>query len=72
MKTEPVAHQRPMLLRFAERIVAEPKPSLRYDAIRQITLVNSGDHWIDAVDSGLTLDESTKKTGVGQETTDDD
>lgn len=72
MKNEQAAHQTPMLMRFAERIVAEPELSLRYDTLRQITLVNSGCNWIDAVDSGLTLDASTKKTGVGQETTDDD
>jgi hypothetical protein len=72
MRTEQSARGQPILMQFAERIVVEPNPSLRYDTVRQIMQVKSGDHWLDAVDSGLTLEALTKKTGVGQETTDDD
>lgn len=71
MKIDRTSPEQPLLMRFAERIEAAPNPPLRYDALRQITQVNCRDRWIDSIDSGLAVDASTKVTGVGQETTDD-
>lgn len=72
MKTKWQSSPRPFLMQFAERILNDEMPVGRYDAERQITQVRVGGKWIDAVDSECTLQGSTKKTGVGQETTDDD
>jgi hypothetical protein len=72
MRNEQAALRGPILMRFAEAIPGGPRVPFRYDLVRQISQVNCNGEWVDAVDSTLTLEASTKKTGVGQETTDDD
>ena len=65
-------HVTPFLLSFAEPIERTEEPvAIRYDPESQISQFWSGRCWTDALDSNGMLG-ATRKTGVGQETTDDD
>lgn len=60
----------PFLLRFSERIEPRPLVAHHYDAVAQLSLVQVRGVWVFAVDEKF--ESGTKKTGIGQETTDDD
>ena len=62
----------PFLLRFAELIPPELPLRLGYDASAQVSVVQVEHAWVAALDQRCEVHRSTKKTGVGQETTDDD
>lgn len=65
--------QLPFLLRFGERIPRQAPPPITYDSSRQVSRALIDGRWVDAVDcSGHVIGGWTKKTGVDQETTDDD
>lgn len=63
----------PFLLRFGEAIPPKDLPPITYDSSRQLSRALIDGQWIDAADcSNDVMGGATKKTGVNQETTDDD
>src|SRR5262245_2335281 len=63
----------PFLLRFGEVIPPQDRAPIVYDPSRQMSRALVDGQWIDVADcAGELLGGVTKKTGVGQETTDDD
>ena len=64
--------QLPFALTYAERIERESNtPPVRYERDRQLSQVFTDGGWVDAVAHPDVL-AGTRKTGVPQETTDDD
>lgn len=59
----------PFLLRFSEPIPAQQPVRMKYDAVRQVSLIESGDRWIDATSD--VPQGQTRITRVQSETTDD-
>ena len=63
----------PFLLQFGEVLPRADLPPVVYDPARQVSRVQIEGRWVDVADCGeAMLGGGTKKTGVGQETTDDD
>lgn len=60
----------PFLLRFSETIPAQPPVRVKYDPVRQVSLVEDGGRWVDAT-SYLGPQGGTRITKVQAETTDD-
>lgn len=60
----------PFLLRFSESIPPQQPIRLKYDPVRQVSLIEEGDNWMDAT-SGVVLQGQTRITKVQAETTDD-
>ena len=64
--------RRPLILRFAEPIVAPPGCTFRYDSERQVSQVAIGVAWMDIADCQKeTPWQTTRQTKVAAETTDD-
>lgn len=65
--------RRPFVARLAEPLPAAERPVIvRYDRERSVSQVLRADAWVDAVRTSAPLGRVTRKTGVDQETTDDD
>lgn len=60
----------PFLLRFSERLPLQQASRMKYDPIRQVSLIKSGEQWIDAVAD--VRQGQTRITRVQSETTDDE
>lgn len=63
---------RPFAVRLGQRMPRESGPEIRYDAARELTQVCVDGEWVDAIDARIEVGHVTRKTGVDQETTDDD
>jgi hypothetical protein len=63
---------RPFLLNFSEKICESSPTAIRYDANEQVAYVLLNEQWLKALEQPHDVYGSTKKTGVGRETTDDD
>lgn len=62
----------PFLLRYSEPTARQAPPPLRYDTATQTLEILTQAGWVAAADYPHEPFGSTKKTGVGRETTDDD
>lgn len=60
----------PFLLRFSEAIPAQPPVRVKYDPVRQVSLVEDDGRWVDAT-SCSGPQGGTRITRVQAETTDD-
>lgn len=60
----------PFLLRFSDPLPSEPAIALRYDAVRQVSLIESDGQWVEAVTRPVSM-QQTRVTRVQSETTDD-
>lgn len=60
----------PFLLRFSERLPSQQPVRMKYDAVRQVSLIEAGERWIDATSD--VRQGQTRITRVQSETTDDE
>lgn len=60
----------PFLLRFSDPIPPQPAIGLRYDAVLQLSLIESDGRWVEAVTQTVSM-QHTRETRVRSETTDD-
>lgn len=63
---------RPFLTHSAELLPVERQSEWRYDTARSVSQVLIAGRWIDSVNAPESPQPQTRKTDVGQETTDDD
>lgn len=62
----------PLILRFAEALPEVVSPPWRFSPSLQMAEIHVDGAWTPAIDHRGFSDGTTRKTGVGRETTDDD
>ena len=64
-----MGHAVPFVLRFSESIPSQQPVRMKYDPVRQVSLIEVGDRWVDATSEAQ--QGQTRITRVQAETTDD-
>lgn len=68
--TWPLSRPMPFLLRFSEALPVQQPVRMKYDAVRQVSMVEIDEQWVDATSTRAPL-ATTRLTKVQAETTDD-